>query len=327
MKRSLFFALFVWVFAAGATAQSTVDRENLSKGITAYQNKQYDEAIKILHPLANKKSTDAEYLMGEMYRLGQGVEKSTNIGWQWHKKMVRDLIRLKNYQGAEQIIIFWVNAGNAEAVIEKAKLYIRAGDDQHRTDARKLILDEAKKGNVYAQYEMANIAYRQSGTRIERWLRKAEWLEKAANNGYAPAQDAYGRGFSNNLGRAKDLKAQFAWYQKAAKQGYAPAQMHFGLLYLRGDQSAYGITKSRKDAVTTAMQWLEKAAAQEDINATYHLADLYQDGQFILPPQPEKALALFEKVYAHSRSEDPYHFKAFREIDKMKKEMAEKDKE
>src|SRR5207247_4375042 len=62
-----------------------------------------------------------------------------------------------------------------------------------------------------------------------------ENLEKAADQGYAQAQNNLGTLYENGEGVPKDLRKAAKLYQKAADQGYALAQNNLGLLYENGE--------------------------------------------------------------------------------------------
>ena len=58
--------------------------------------------------------------------------------------------------------------------------------------------------------------------------------EKAAENGYAPAQFNLGSIYSNGQGTKQDYIKAKKWYEKAAYNGNIPAQYNLGLMYVKG---------------------------------------------------------------------------------------------
>jgi hypothetical protein len=56
-----------------------------------------------------------------------------------------------------------------------------------------------------------------------------EWFTKAAEQGYAPAQNSLGFCYEYGDGVEKDLKKAVEWYTKAAEQGDARAQNNLAL--------------------------------------------------------------------------------------------------
>ena len=61
------------------------------------------------------------------------------------------------------------------------------------------------------------------------------WVHKAADQGYAVAQDALGYVYLEGRGMPKDDQQAAAWFRKAADQGYVPAQNKLGFLYQNGE--------------------------------------------------------------------------------------------
>jgi len=112
------------------------------------------------------------------------------------------------------------------------------------------------------------------------------WYRKAAEQGYATAQNNLGAMYANgaiewpqyNLDDTYDTssrvpldykKAVF-WYRKAAEQGYAAAQFNLGVRYANGR----GVNKDTKQAVN----WYRKAAEQSYAAAQFNLGVMYANG-------------------------------------------------
>ena len=58
----------------------------------------------------------------------------------------------------------------------------------------------------------------------------AEWYRKAAEQGYAEAQNNLGLLYAGGRGVAKDEAKAVEWYRKAAKQGHEAAQYNLSLI-------------------------------------------------------------------------------------------------
>ena len=94
----------------------------------------------------------------------------------------------------------------------------------------------------------------------------ARWLQKAADQGMAPAQFALG-GLDDLHGKtAEALK----WYRLAAAQGDAQAQSNVGQMY----ETGRGVKQSYADALA----WYRRAAEQGLATAQYNLGVLYDNG-------------------------------------------------
>ncbi len=72
-----------------------------------------------------------------------------------------------------------------------------------------------------------------------------EWYEKAAIQGYAPAQFIVGNKYFNGKGTQQDYTKAFKWYEKAAMQGYTAAHPMLGLILFKG----YGVRQNYAKAL------------------------------------------------------------------------------
>jgi hypothetical protein len=79
-------------------------------------------------------------------------------------------------------------------------------------------------------------------------------LRKAAEQGYAYAQNDLGAMYYNGQGVARDYSQALTLFRKAAEQGYAYAQNNLGAMYYNGR----GVAKDYSQAIT----WFRKAAEQ-----------------------------------------------------------------
>jgi hypothetical protein len=71
-----------------------------------------------------------------------------------------------------------------------------------------------------------------------------KWWRKAAEHGYASAQNNLGICYRDGAGVAKDEVEAVAWYRKAAEQGDALAQYNLGYSYFYGK----GVAKDELEA-------------------------------------------------------------------------------
>ncbi len=80
------------------------------------------------------------------------------------------------------------------------------------------------------------------------------WMEKATQQGYAPAQFRLAWMYDKGEGVEKDIQRAIKLLEKAAQQGYAPAQFRLAWMYDKGE----GVKKD----IQRAIKLLEKAAQQ-----------------------------------------------------------------
>jgi len=121
----------------------------------------------------------------------------------------------------------------------------------------------------------------------------AGYMEKAANQGYAPAQTALGSFYARGLGVDQDFSEALKWYHRAAAQGDALAEYCIGYAYSHGD----GVSKD--DAQT--LKWWTQSAKHGQVYAQNALGQYYLHGG--VPPNPKHinyslAAKWFEKAAA-----------------------------
>ena len=68
----------------------------------------------------------------------------------------------------------------------------------------------------------------------------AEWYEKSAELGFAPAQYRTGNLYEKGLGVARDVTKAKTWYQLAAAQGNASAMHNLAVLLAMGADGVAG---------------------------------------------------------------------------------------
>jgi len=96
------------------------------------------------------------------------------------------------------------------------------------------------------------------------------WYQKAAEQGYAEAQNHLGNMYRKGLGVSQDNAEAVKWYRKSADQGDSLAQYNIGKMY------AYGLGVAQDYA--EAIKWIQKAAEQGDAQAQYGLGYMYSKG-------------------------------------------------
>ncbi len=151
-------------------------REKLKSGIDAYYRGKYEEAFRLLNPLAEGHDPRAQFRVGVMYNLGRGVERNA--------EMARQLIHkaLPAIQNA-------ATSGEAWAQADLGYLYedglVVAKNDTEAVRWYRLAADQGYAG---AQTNLG-VMYA-NGTGVEQDLEKAvHWLRLAAEQGDRIAQE------------------------------------------------------------------------------------------------------------------------------------------
>lgn len=174
----------------------------LKEGLAAYDRADYAAAQKELSPLAQKGDAQAQYKLGRMYSLGQGVSPDARTAAEWFLK------------SAEQ--------GVAEAQGMLGYMYlVGEGAPQSNGKAYDWISKAAAQGDAMAQYNLA-VMLGGKGAK-EDPVAAARWMRKAAEQGHRYAQGKLADFYSAGKGVAKDLVLAYAIYGLSAQSGNSAA--------------------------------------------------------------------------------------------------------
>lgn len=116
----------------------------------------------------------------------------------------------------------------------------------------------------------------------------AKWFRRAAELGFAPAQDKLGLMYEHGIGVAKNWIEAAKWYVSAAKKGNPDAQYHLGVLYGNGE----GFPVDHVESV----KWCRKAAEQGQVEAQSTLGRIYLHGFDNVPKDIAEAAEWFRKA-------------------------------
>ena len=165
-------------------------------------------------------STDAQYFMGNAYRIGSGVPKDSVNSLNWYGKAAA-----KNHPSA---------------LYDLALHYL-----EDRTNHASLILENqlmakaAHMGHREAQFQWAMSCFR--GDVRPDFEGGKEWLAKAAENGWSKAEFSLFQLYYNGLQPGKDCPAYpkdkteaIKWLRRAAEHENLPAQSMLAVMLIRG---------------------------------------------------------------------------------------------
>lgn len=147
-------------------------------------------------------------------------------------------------------------------------------------EAMKLYKKAAERGDVSAQYKLADCYYYHYGVKwddeegIKRCRETAvKWYTKAAEQGGADAQFSLACCYFDGDGVEEDKKEAIKWYSNSAKQNNAKAMRMLANCYFDGE----GVEQNNYEAV----KWLKKSAEQGSIDAMLQLSECYFDGEVV----------------------------------------------
>ena len=218
---------------------------------TSEETEAEERRIKTYISSAENNDETAQFILGECYYYGWGVEQDYKQAVAWYRK------------AAEQ--------GNARAQCNLGVCYYNGeGVEQDYKQAVAWCKKAAEQGYARAQY---NLGYCYDvGQGVEQDYKQAvAWYKKAAEQGYARAQCNLGYCYEYGQGVEQDYKQAVAWYRKAVDQGNARAQCNLGYCYDIGQ----GVEQDYKQAV----EWYRKAAEQGYATAQCNLGVCYKYGQ------------------------------------------------
>lgn len=143
-----------------------------------------------------------------------------------------------------------------------------SGYERDATKAAQWFAMAAEQGSASTQSKLGRMLLGGEGVPQDTKL-GLYWVQKAAVQGYAPAE--YTMGVACQYGDAEGgLEAAAGWFELAAQAGVASAQYELGVAYINGDGVAAG-------QVVRGARWLLLAAGQGHADATTDLEALRQD--------------------------------------------------
>ena len=176
---------------------------------------------------------------------------------------------LKKYQNEVQSMCI---SARLKADEEKFNLYLKSEstiqealkliEDKQREQGLAILKDLADNGIPRAQFQMGRFAQ----TFSEQFI----WMEKAANQGYAPAQNVIGRMYYDGNGVTRNVKLAAEYFEKAANQGQEQSQRYFAQINYKGELG--------KRDYSIALKYYIMAAEQGDVSSQEMLGRMYRDG-------------------------------------------------
>lgn len=248
---------------APADAQASVEGE-LNRGKAALQLKRYDEAAARFGPLAGAGNPVAQFYMGRLTAMGQGVRRDLPRATEWYLLAARQ--------------------GHVEAQAVLGLHYMEGiGTERNWAEAARWSTLAADRGHGGASYNLAKM-YAAGGPGLPSDRAQAEkWGKVAMARGFpdplrahaepprrAPEAVAIARE-GDRLFHAGDPAGAARAYTRCAEMGDATCQLNLGWLYEEGR----GVPRN----LTTAVRWYRASAEQNDPKAEENLGNMYQLGR------------------------------------------------
>lgn len=197
----------------------------LSKGIRAYNERDYANAYIFFKSACKAKDVQAYFYYAICCEYGLGCEKNPEEAFTYYKLAV--------------------SKGNTEAIYYLAQCYAKGiGTEVNPSLAYKYYKKAADNGSDVAICGVG-WCYR-NGIGVEKNLKTAfKWYKRAADNGYAEAMYYVGWCYASGNGTNKDFNNAFIWFTKSAQTGDANAIYNLALCYEMG----YGTEPDAEEAI------------------------------------------------------------------------------
>jgi TPR repeat protein len=225
------FSVFSGVFMNGQSYSGVIeDQSILEKGKNHLYNQKYDQAKKILTPLANDNDREAQYYLAQVYR----AQKQFDKAFTWFKKSgdngnsqayFQMGLMHDNGEGVE------MNPLNAMDWYRKAKL----SEINSLSDKQAKFYDDNQNGTL--KQVTAN-------TMLEK-------QKQVAENGDVEAQYIVAQRLDFGIFVPRNFAEAIKWYQRAAENGHKESQFQLGYFFCRG----VGVEQNKK----LANEWLIKS--------------------------------------------------------------------
>jgi TPR repeat protein len=281
----LILGVLILVAAGLAAPASSQEQDALQKGLAAYQAGRFEEAMALWRPLAESGNTEAQYDVGVLFALGQGVEADPEVAANWYRRAAS----LGHAKAQFNLGVALLEGKGVEADVTEAARWLEKSAKQGYGPAELalgLLLLEGRGvpkdpiagagyvGQAAAQGDtramgVLGVLYR-DGTGVEKDQdAAARWVLDAARGGDAKAVYQYAR--LEALRQGTDAAAnEVEIMHKAAEAGLAEAQYDYAAALCLGKEVS-------KDE-TACAGWLRKAAEQGHARSAYDLGVLCRDG-------------------------------------------------
>jgi len=229
---------------------STTWASTLNEGFAAFKAKNYEQALQLLQPEANKGVATAQGVLARMYVNGWGVAKDPGTAIKWAR-----LAAAQGDPAGQSVLGFIYSRGRGveKDYFEAVKWYRLSADQS----------DAGAQGQLGFMYR--------NGYGVDKNLVESlKWFKAAAAQNDAYAQGQLGYIYQKGIGISVDYAEAVKWYRLSADQSDAGAQGQLGFMYRNG----HGVDKN----LVESLKWFKAAAAQNDAYAQGQLGYMYQMG-------------------------------------------------
>ena len=256
------------LWAEKAAKKGNAEAEYLLAWWNYQNNPNSNDALQSLLKIAEKGNENAQYTIAQAYLKGNGFQRSEETGIDWLEKSAA-----KGNSDAQYTLANYYFYGNSPLI---GKSYKKAID--YYTKA-------AAKGNAAAQRQLSVCLY--NGVGGTQSFRDAfNWISRSLNSESTPvAENNLGVCYATGNGTRTSAPQAIELFQKAANAGDAMAMYNLGAILL--EEGQLDVKKS--------FEYLEKAAAKNNLLALKKLGDLYYSGKYTNQSE-ERAFEYYNKA-------------------------------
>lgn len=229
---SLAFILTIF-FSINVFAQTRIDNQGKEEDIyknalSAYNNGDYDNALVLLRPAADRGFYKAQNLLGECYYYGKGVKKDLELAVFWFKRSAEQGYAPAQHNLGESYLF----GKGVEKDVEKALYWSKKAVSQNYGSSNFII------GYIYE-------------CELQDFVSASKYYKMGAEAGYTNAMNNLGRLYEYGYGVPQNIDKAIALYNKAAQKGNGTACYNLGWCYQYGNGVDIDLEK--------AIYWYKKA--------------------------------------------------------------------
>ncbi len=183
---------------------------DIDAGIRAYNQGNYDTALKEFTAAAEAKDPMGIHLLASLYYQGHGVDKNLDRAVELFTAAAE-----KGYRGSQANLgLMYQNGDGVKRDIEKAIAYYTVA---------------GKQGDLQSAFNLGQIYRKGDGVEVDH-ARAAAYYKFAAERGHVPAVNEYGLLFAQGHGVEVDYVEAYGWMSFAAKAGDGQAAKNLAQL-------------------------------------------------------------------------------------------------
>jgi len=287
-------------------AKPLLEKKEAIETFTPLKNDFEPGELSSIRVAAEQGKSAAQYKLGEIYRLADGVDQDFELAAHWFQLAADQgnpdaqfQLGLLYEQGVgvdlkdgmvdfEQAADWYLKSaqqGNSQAQFNLGMLKLngRKGVERNHEQVEFWFLKAAEQGNLDAFFGL----YTLYDAALNNTRRGLSWLTKGAERGHLLCQSVLARTHLHGIAVPKNREQGLYWLHKAAEQGDPIAQWELG--------SSYADETVGQD-VEKAVHWYRLSAEQGCDSAQYDLARAYHLGTLGLEQSIDEAVFWYKKA-------------------------------